>query len=103
MLRSEEPPGGPYPDFDTTRAVRTTVHELGHALGLGHAAPLLVSTDIMAYGWVQLATNPDTGKYGYVYSTPILSDCDVAGLGAAFEWSLKGEPPHPATVSSIPC
>lgn len=103
MLRSEEPPGGPYLDFDATRVHRMTVHELGHALGLDHALPLLTSTDVMAYGWVQHVMDPATGKFTYVYSTPILSDCDLAGLAATFAWALNGEPPHPATVSSVSC
>jgi hypothetical protein len=103
MLTSDAPPGGPYLDFDATRVHRMTVHELGHALGLGHAAPLLTSTDIMAYGWVQHVMDPDTGKFTYVYSTPILSDCDLAGLAAVFEWALNSEEPHPATVGSVNC
>jgi hypothetical protein len=103
ILRSEEPPGGPYLDFDATRLLRMTVHEVGHALGLGHATPLLASRDIMAYGWVQHVMDPSTGKYTYVYRTPILSDCDVNGIAATFEWALKGEAPHAATVSSVTC
>jgi hypothetical protein len=103
LVKSEEPPGGPYPDFDPTRVLRMTVHEVGHALGLGHASPLLVSRDVMAYGWVQYAVDPSTGKFTYVYSTPILSDCDLQGIAATFDWAVKGDPPHPATVSSISC
>lgn len=103
MLRSHEPPGGPYPDFDATRVHRMTVHELGHALGLGHASPLETSRDVMAYGWVQHRMDPNTSKYTYVYRTPILSDCDLAGIAATFEWALNGDEPHPATVSSITC
>jgi hypothetical protein len=41
-----------------------TLHELGHALGLGHATNLPESTDLMGYGW------PDLGD-------PVLSDGDV--------------------------
>ena len=44
-----------------------TLHELGHALGLGHATNLLESTDLMGYGW------PDRGD-------PVLSDCDLDAL-----------------------
>lgn len=103
MLRSHEPPGGPYRDFDPTRVHRMTVHELGHALGLGHASPLEESRDIMAYGWVQHVMDPNTGKYTYVYRTPILSDCDLAGIAATFQWAIDEEEPHPARVSSVTC
>jgi hypothetical protein len=41
-----------------------TLHELGHALGLGHATNLPESTDLMGCGW------PDLGD-------PVLSDGDV--------------------------
>ena len=44
-----------------------TLHELGHALGLGHATNLLESTDLMGYGW------PDLGD-------PVLSNCDLDAL-----------------------
>lgn len=44
-----------------------TVHEVGHALGLDHAAPLLDSRDVMAYGWVHYEPDPSSGMYFYVY------------------------------------
>jgi hypothetical protein len=81
------------PDFDATRVYVTAVHELGHALGLGHATPLETSLDIMGYGWG--LPDPDL--------TPILSDCDIDGIAAAFAWALNGETPHPATISSVTC
>ena len=45
-----------------------TMHELGHALGLGHALPLEESTDLMGYGW--------HWSNGIV---PTLSECDLDG------------------------
>ena len=80
-------------DFDTLRVLRTAIHGLGHTLGLGHAAPLNTSTDLMGYGW----SNPDPDL------TPILSDCDIAGIRAAFGWFFAHEPPHPSTVGSVTC
>jgi len=38
-------------DYDRPGVYRMTLHELGHALGLGHALPLEESLDIMGYGW----------------------------------------------------
>ena len=93
QIRSEEPPGGPYADFDALRVLRETLHEVGHALGLGHAAPLLTSRDIMGYGWA--VTNPNL--------VPILSDCDIDGLRAAFSWLFEGVAPHPSAVAYVVC
>ena len=80
-------------DFGALRIHPLTIHELRHALGLGHASPLETSTDIMGYGWS--VPNPDV--------TPILSDCDFDGLAAVFAWALNGETPHPAPVGSVTC
>ena len=59
-----------------------TLHELGHALGLGHATNLLESTDLMGYGW------PDLGE-------PVMSDCDMDALRYVFAWAFEGSDPYP--------
>jgi predicted Zn-dependent protease len=68
-----------------------TLHELGHALGLGHATNLLESTDLMGYGWDR--TNG---------ITPVLSQCDVDALAYLFGPALEGTPtePGPSTFES---
>ena len=99
MVRTDEPPGQltkgkpDIADFDPLRVERTALHELGHALGLGHASPLEASTDIMGYGWS--IADPDV--------TPILSDCDIEGIRTAFGWFYANEPPHISTVPEIIC
>ena len=67
------------------------MHELGHALGLGHAEPLLESTDLMGYGWNR--TN---------MIVPVLSECDLEGIGVVFAWALEVEP-YPPTDARVLC
>jgi hypothetical protein len=93
MVRSDEPPGGPYADFDALRVERTTLHEIGHALGIGHAAPLDRSRDIMGYGWSN--ASPDL--------VPIISDCDLDAIRATFSWLFANEPPHPSPITEGTC
>jgi len=69
-----------------------TMHELGHALGLGHAKPLTESTDLMGYGW--------HWSNGIV---PTLSECDLAGIATVFAWALQGVDPYPPTQPSVAC
>ncbi|MGH3481311.1 MAG: matrixin family metalloprotease, partial [Nocardioidaceae bacterium] len=58
-----------------------TLHELGHALGLGHATNLEESTDLMGYGWIGDA--PD----------PVFSQCDLDAIAYLFGPLLAGEDP----------
>jgi hypothetical protein len=81
------------PDFDALRVYRTALHELGHTLGLGHASPLEQSSDLMGYGWA--LHNPDL--------VPILSDCDLKGIRAAFSWVFANEAAHPSPVGEVTC
>jgi hypothetical protein len=67
-----------------------TLHELGHALGLGHATNLRESTDLMGYGWIGDA--PD----------PLFSQCDLDALAYLFAPVLAGADPAAPGPSTLP-
>jgi predicted Zn-dependent protease len=85
LVRSDLPPSLGLDPYSPEYLYYVTLHELGHALGLGHATNLLESTDLMGYGWDR--TNG---------ITPVLSQCDVDALAYLFSWALEGtDPPAP--------
>jgi predicted Zn-dependent protease len=89
IVRSDLPPSLGLPPYSPQYLYYVTLHELGHALGLGHATNLLESTDLMGYGW-----NRTNGI------TPVLSQCDVDALAYLFSWALEGTaPPKPGRSS----
>src|SRR5215217_1399992 len=77
------------PNYDPLRVFRIALHELRHALGLGHAEPLEATTDLMGYGWS--VPEPDV--------TPVLSTCDLAALAVVFAWAVEGVDPYPTTAT----
>jgi hypothetical protein len=81
LVRSDLPPSLDRDPYDPEYLGWVTLHEIGHALGLGHATNLLESTDLMGYGW------PDLGD-------PVLSQCDVDALAFVFAWAYEGSEPY---------
>jgi hypothetical protein len=89
LVRSDLPPSLGLDPYSPEYLYYVTLHELGHALGLGHATNLLESTDLMGYGW-----NRTNGI------TPVLSQCDVDALAYLFSWALEGtDPPAPGRTT----
>jgi hypothetical protein len=90
LVRSDLPPSLDREPYDPEYLGWVTLHEIGHALGLGHATNLLESTDLMGYGW------PDLGD-------PVLSDCDIDALAYVFAWAINGTEPAPPGEGPYDC
>ncbi|MGY1697460.1 hypothetical protein ACI780_21395 [Geodermatophilus sp. SYSU D00814] len=91
IVRSEFALGIGIEDYTPEYLYYVTLHELGHALGLGHATNLRESYDLMGYAWIGDA--PD----------PLFSDCDIAALAYFWSWALTGgTPPGPGPSALEP-
>jgi hypothetical protein len=90
MVRSDLPPSLDREPYTPEYLGWVTLHELGHALGLGHTTNLWESTDLMGYGW------PDLGE-------PVLSDCDLDALAYVFAWVFEESDPHPPAEGPYDC
>jgi hypothetical protein len=90
IVGSEFPPSLDEEGYTPEYLGWVTLHEVGHALGLGHATNLEESTDLMGYGW------PDLGD-------PVLSDCDLDAIAFVFAWVFEGGEPHPPEAGPYDC
>jgi hypothetical protein len=90
LVGSEFPPSLGEEGYTPKYLGWVTMHEVGHALGLGHATNLEESTDLMGYGW------PDLGD-------PVVSDCDLDAIAFVFAWVFEGGGPHPPGAGPYDC
>lgn len=90
LVRTDLPPSWGVDPYSPDYFYWVTLHEIGHALGLGHATNLRESTDLMGYGWIGT-------------TDAVLSQCDVDALAYVFAWALEGSEPYPPGPGPYEC
>jgi matrixin len=90
LVRTDLPPSWGVDPYSPEYFYWVTLHEIGHALGLGHATNLRESTDLMGYGWIGTLD-------------AVLSQCDVDALAFVFAWAIEGSDPYPPAAGPYDC